>query len=311
MATKIADLKNFDFSSLPKDENAALAQFRASLGRDPTSAEISAYRKAFSASGSSSGSVSSSAVENPAKITTNLDMSLEPVKPYEPMELPEEGARTSFDSTSADAAAGALESMISELRDKNKAWMEGRISGDTADQLRSQSALSARAGGIGTTSQAARSLQARDFGLTSMAIQEKGMATEGALAQLQQSAAALRENRYQFLSNLTEQQHQFSEQLITTRAAAGEQSRQFGAGLADQLTRTQLAHKELMLKQEAFNADMNMQLVQLISSVTMAQTGQQLTAAQSNIDDSGITSTFNNLQAQLQRLISSSNKTTK
>ena len=41
------------------------------------------------------------------------------------------------------------------------------------------------------------------------------------------------------------------------KAKVGEASRQFGANLQDQMYRTQLAHKELMLKQEAFNADMN------------------------------------------------------
>ena len=123
-------------------------------------------------------------------------MSIPAIAKYEPVDL--EGIE--YDAADPDAgylakadeAIGGLDDMIGGLREKNKDWLAGKISGDAADQLRAQSALSARSGGAGAGSQMARNLQAKDFGLTSMQIQQQGMQQEGAIAGLQQGLAGMR-----------------------------------------------------------------------------------------------------------------------
>ena len=215
-------------------------------------------------------------------ITSQVDMALDPIPEWEVPEIAATESRPAFDA--ASNALDATQEMISGLRQKNESWLKGEIGGDVADQLRSQAALGARAGGVGTGSQMSRNLQARDFGTTSQQIQQQGMATEAALTGAQASMSQIREQRSQFMQQSLEQ------------------SRQFGASNALDQTRTQLMHKELMLKQEAFNAEQNMRLVEMINALTMGQAGLQVQAAMGDVDDSGITKAFNNLQSQLQRL---------
>ncbi len=208
-------------------------------------------------------------------MTTDTDLALDPVHPWEAPELAEEFSKESFEQ--AGEAFNAFDKTIAGLHETNQSWLKGEISGDVADQLRQQSRLSARMGGV-EDSQMARNLQARDFGTTSMQIQQQGMQQEGAIAGLQQASAQMREQRSQFMQQMLEQ------------------SRQFGASLEQDALRTQLAHRELMLKQDAFNAEQNMRIIEMITNATMAQTGQQVQAAIGKVKDSGILGTFNKLQ---------------
>jgi hypothetical protein len=240
-------------------------------------------------------------------------MSIPDIPEYEPLDLSgieyDPASPDLQDLSKADTALGAMEDMIGGLREKNKDWMAGKVSGDTADQLRSQAALSARMGGAGVDSQMSRNLQARDFGLTSMHIQEAGLQRESQLTQLQQSLAGIREQRMQFMTQLREQQSQFGSAFEMDKAKVGEASRQFGANLQDQMYRTQLAHKELMLKQEAFNAEQNMRLVELISQSTLGFLQLQVQAAGQETDFSGGVKTYETLQKQFEELWSRSNPT--
>lgn len=287
--------------------------------------DLDAFYKSLGISSDGTAASGTGGTGKKAAITTNVDLSVpsipdyKPLEEYKPMETAPEADRAATDTSAADRALDLTEQTLAGLREKNQAWLEGRISGDVADQLRAQAALGARAGGIGSRSQAARNLRARDFGLTSASIQEKGMANEAGYVGLQQNLAQLREQRSQFQQDLFERQHQFSSEFDRMNAAAreqsrqfgtqtGEASRQFGASMAESLMRAQLAQKELMLKQEAFNADANRQLIALISEVTMQMTQQQLSAASGDISDTKITTTFNDLQAQLERLLENSNK---
>lgn len=254
------------------------------------------------------------ATDGNARITTDLDMSIPDIPAYDPLDLSgikyDPASPDLQDLSKADTALGAMEDMIGGLREKNKDWMAGKVSGDTADQLRSQAALSARMGGAGGDSQLSRNLQARDFGLTSMQIQEAGMQRESQLTQLQQSLAGIREQRMQFMTQLREQQSQFGSAFEMDKAKVGEASRQFGANLQDQMYRTQLAHKELMLKQEAFNAEQNMRLVELISQSTLGFLQLQVQAAGQETDFGGGVKTYETLQNQLEGLWSRSNPKT-
>ena len=218
---------------------------------------------------------------------TDVNMGLDEIQAWEPPSIASlENQQAEFGK--ADTLFGAAEEMLSGLREKNAAWLKGEVPGDVAEQLREKSALSARMGGT-AGSQAARNLQARDLGLTSMQIQESGMQREAQLSELSKGLGAIREQRAQFMTNLHEQ------------------SKQFGANLADQMTRTQLAHRELILKQEAFNAEQNMRLVELISQSTLGMMQLQVQAAGSDVDFSGGVTTFETLQSQLENLLSRSN----
>ena len=271
-------------------ESAALREFVAANGRQPTASEISAWRAANGGSpgsGGSSGSASSAASN--ARITTATDLSLPEGLDWSPPEIASlENQRAQF--AESDRLLGDSESILKDLAAKNESWMRGEVPADVQERLRENAALSARAGGL-SGSQAARNLQARDLGLTSMQIQESGMQRAAGISELQKGLAGIREQRAQYLASLQEN------------------SRQFGANLADQVMRTQLAHRELMLKQDAFNADQNMRLVELISQSTLGFMQLQTSAAQNDVDFSGGVTTFDTLQRQLENLLSRSNPT--
>jgi len=276
-----------DYSVFSGNKDKDLAAFVAQTGRQPTSSEIAGYTSHFGSSSGSSSSGAASDVEQNAKITTDVNMGLDEIQAWEPPSIASlENQQAEFGK--ADTLFGAAEEMLSGLREKNAAWLKGEISADVAEGLRSRAALSARSGGA-AGSQASRNLQARDLGLTSMQIQESGMQREAQLSELSRGLGAIREQRAQFMTQLHEQ------------------SRQFGANLADQMTRTQLAHRELILKQEAFNAEQNMRLVELISQSTLGMMQLQVQAAGSDVDFSGGVSTFETLQSQLENLLSRSN----
>ena len=272
-------------------ESAALREFVAANGRQPTASEISAWRAANGGSpgsGGSSGSASSAASN--ARITTDTDLSLPEGLDWSPPEIASlENQRAQF--AESDRLLGDSESILKDLAAKNESWMRGEVPTDVQERLREDAAQSARASGL-SGSQAARNLEARDLGLTSMQIQESGMQRAAQLSELQKGLAGIREQRAQYLTSLQEN------------------SRQFGASLADQVMRTQLAHRELMLKQDAFNAEQNMRLVELITQSSLGAMQLQVQAATGGVtDDSGITASFNQLQQQLQNLLARSNPT--
>ena len=214
-------------------------------------------------------------------ITTDTDIALDPIPEWEAPEIAADFAPQAFEE--AGEALDMFESTIKGLQETNQSWLKGEISDDVADQLRQQSRLSAREGGAGEDSQMSRNLQARDFGTTSMQIQQQGVQQEAVVGQMQQALSGIREQRSQFMQQTLEQ------------------SRQFGASLEQDATRTQLAHRELMLKQDAFNAEQNLRLVEIISNATMAMTGQQVQAALGDVDESGIVGTYNKLLGDLER----------
>ena len=222
-----------------------------------------------------------------AVMTTDTDLGIDAFPGWNAPETASQFSKESFEQ--ANEALSSFEETINQLRETNQAWMRGEISGDVADQMRQQSRLAARMGGAGTDSQMARNVQARDFGTTSMQIQEAGMAREAGIAQLQQAVAGIREQRSQFMESMLEQ------------------SRQFGASLEQDHLRTQMTHRDLMMRQDQFNAQQNLRLVEIITNATLAMTGQQVQAAISDVSDGGITSSFSVLQSQLEQLLARSN----
>ena len=279
-------------SSLSSSESAALREFVAANGRQPTASEVSAWRAAHGGTSSGSAAASASAAtESGTKITTNTDLSLDAVTPWETPEIASlENQKKEY--AASDSLLGSAESILEDLRKRNESWLKGEISADVAEGLRSKAALAARSGGA-AGSQASRNLQARDFGVTSMQLQESGMQREAQLAELSKGLGSIREQRAQYFANLQET------------------SKQFGANLADQMTRTQLAHRELMFKQDAFNAEQNARIVELISESTLGMMQLQVSAASADVDFGGNLSTWEKLQSQLSGLLSRSNAATK
>ena len=283
-------MATFNAADFSADQDEALAQFTAQFNRQPTASEVSAWQAAQGRSSSGSSAAPASAAASGTKITTNTDLSLDAVTPWETPEIASlENQKKEY--AASDSLLGSAESILEDLRKRNESWLKGEISADVAEGLRSNAALAARSGGA-VGSQASRNLQARDFGTTSMQIQESGMQRAAQLSELQKGLAAVREQRAQFLTSLQEN------------------SRQFGANLADQMTRTQLAHRELILKQDAFNAEQNARIVELIAQSSLGAMQLQVQAATGGVeDDSGITASFNQLQQQLQNLLARSNPT--
>lgn len=222
------------------------------------------------------------------------------------------------DQQAAKEATDVFSQDIQKLRDVNAAYLRGEISGDVAEQVRAQAAETALAGGVGTQSGAARSLQARDFGLTSMQIQQQGMAQQTQIGELQSGLSSILENRSQFgqqiemdRMRLEEQSRQFSAsygldaaQTKLAYATASEQSRQFGAQygldaaqtslayatateqsnqfsatLALDAIQTQIARSDLLLRQDMFNKEQNLKMIGLITDLASQQASLQVTAA--------------------------------
>lgn len=206
-------------------------------------------------------------------ITSTVDLKLEPVKPWTTPEVqeisPEDIAAT---GETATAQLKSLEDTAKQLQAINEPYLKGQISGDVADQLRIQSAETALAGGIGADSPAARGLQARDFGLTSMDIQQRGIQTATAVAGIQEVVAKMGEDRYRFMETLSDERKKFVEQ-----------SRQFGATLEQDALRTQVAFRELLLRQDMFNKEQNLKSIEIMTNLASQQAALQVSAATSGV----------------------------
>lgn len=247
-----------------------------------------------SSSGGSSSSGGAGSTEPAANVLSLTPLDLDTPTPWELPDVPETDVSSALEAS--DAGLDTLDSMLQDLRDINSSRLRGEIPDDVADEIRNNSAAGSLALGLGGDSPAARALQAKDLGLTSLDIQDRGIATETTITQLQGDLAKLRENRFQFMQQLEE-----------TRRTFQEQSRQFGATLEQDQLRTDIAHKELLARQDMFNASQNLALVEMISRLTMSQAQAQVTAAINDVGDSAITQSYDSLISQIGALIRKSN----
>lgn len=211
------------------------------------------------------------AEETKTRITSDLDLTLEEPEPYQPLDL---GSSESLERT--DEKIDEADQMLDSLRSINKDRLEGRVPGDVAKQLRDNTAAGVLSGGMGVDSPAARGLQARDLGLTSLQIQDAGMQVEQALATTKGELAKLEANQYQF------------------KVKQEEQSRQFGESLALEDKKVQILYNDLLLKQDTFNKSQNLKMMSLIADIVDNQLNLQLDAAEAEIDD-GFTAGYDRL----------------
>jgi hypothetical protein len=232
-------------------------------------------------------------------ITSNVDLALEPVEPWTTPEVEEISPEDiSASGEAATSSLAGLEQTAAQLKAINEPYLKGQISDDVASQLRAQSAETALAGGIGTDSAAARSLQARDFGLTSMQIQQQGIQTATAVASIQEVSSKMREDRYRFMETLSDERKKFVEQ-----------SRQFGATLAQDAQRTQIAFRELLLKQDMFNKEQNLRSIEMMANLGAQQAAMQVQAATSGtkFNMGPVNTIFNNLISSINSTLKRSN----
>lgn len=191
---------------------------------------------------------------------------------------------------------------IQKLRDVNAAYLRGEISGDVAEQVRAQSAERALAGGIGTDSGAARSLQARDFGLTSMQLQEAGMARQVQVAELQSDYSKILQNQQQFTQDynlraaaILDQSRQFASAQSVNEAnyllnvqQSTEDSRKFAATYGLDLDRTSLLFAEFEDKSRQAFEDFNLRSQQLSVDAYRASEEAKAREATLNLEEQNI-----------------------
>lgn len=226
--------------------------------------------------------------------TSDVELGLEPVEPWD---LPEVDLMdTESLESAADQQMSSLGSMIQQMQTVNQDRLEGKISGDVADMVRMGSAEAALKGGVGADSPAARNLQARDFGMTSMGVQEQGLTTAGQITQLQQGLTSLAQSRHQFAEDMRMKQQTFLEN-----------SRQFGANNQQDSFRTQIAFRDLLLRQDMFNREQNLKTVEILSNLVTAQANMQIQAASADIKDDAVTEAFNSMITNIANLLERSN----
>lgn len=269
-------------------------------------------------------------------ITSALDLNLDGALPtyeaaefgtpdiastYEALDIQDTGP--SEEAQAAEAATTQFSGDIQKLREVNESYLRGEISGDVAAQLRRGSAEAALAGGLGTESAAARSLQARDFGMTSMQIQQQGMQQQTQIAELQSNLSSMLEQRSQFNQSieldkkrLEEQSRQFSSQygldvanVNLSYATASEQSRQFAGTFALDAMRTQIARSDLLLKQDMFNKEQNIRMIEFITNMADRQATLQVTAAMGDkkFDMGPVNKIYDDLMSGIRSTLTTSN----
>jgi NAD kinase len=230
------------------------------------------------------------------------DIELKPIsedvlpEAYQPLELEESGAEPLKVET--DEAMAAFGEDIQKLRSVNESYLKGEISGDVAERLRAHSAETAMAGGISTESPAARSLQARDFGLTSIEMQQAGIETGTRIAALQENLTKLSEDRYKF-----------QESLFLDRQKVEEQSGQFASTYGIDTARTIIADNELRLKQDTFSKEYNFKMYELVAGLVSSQANLQVQAATSgkSFDMTPINNALNSMITDLNNVLKRSN----
>lgn len=190
-----------------------------------------------------------------------------------------ENLQSSMSAT--DNVLNSLDEAITAMDKANSARLQGQIPDDVVQQVRMASAESASSRGLGVDSPAARNLVARDLGLTSLDIQQQGLATQAQVGQLRQNQADLNRLREGFFA-----QHQLSVQ------TAREEAR-----------RTDLNREELELRRKITNVESNLNLIKMIGDLTIQRADVQYRMAASDIDSSNVAADYNNLIGQLDRLL--------
>jgi len=274
------------------------AEYQASLRKNPAAWRQLADIPGSAAAITNNASTWGQTTKNPGKIASSLDK-LKPREnaPASQVVVPDEvlapeqrdpnalGLEASVDlapiTEQLDRAQMSMEESIQKLETANEPYLRGEIPEDVQSQLRRTASERIQQSGIG--GQVAEARSARDFGLTSLQIQEAGFQRQVGIAEARRAQASFLESRREYEKNYQLQSRQFVEDMRRTDLQATEM---------DQIRRR-------------FNAEQNLNLVKLIADLasTRAQVRAQYDVA--DVEGGGATvAGLNNVIGQIDKIIS-------
>lgn len=271
-----------DFSS---DSSQALKQFKDKYGRSPMDAEISAYRSRSSSPSARAPAAGSASPAGASNIQSGF------------------GGQTQWDTIKSNALApttlggtdgfgiasttdidmlasdfgrhtAGVESSIDKLSAANEAMLKGEIPADVSASVRRAASENSIMRGVG--GQAARSLSARDLGLTSMDIRERGIATETKVAELRGTLATTVQG--------------FRDTLVTRNLQIRE--------LENQARELNLKGIDVERQRIATNISANVNILGYMTDLIKTQQMLSMEAAGSDIDPSGMMDSIDRWLAQ-------------
>jgi len=154
-----------------------------------------------------------------------------------------------------------LSLIADQLQEQATPMLSGELPDDVVAQIRNNAAEAAIQGGLGL-GQAARNLEARDLGLTSIQLQQQGVQTMQAAAQIREVAAKTAEARRQFT----------------------ESYRLDAEKVADTLYRTDLTKAQLAEETRQFNAKTALAVNELVANLTLSTSDLQYKFAATSLD---------------------------
>jgi hypothetical protein len=205
---------------------------------------------------------------------------------------------STIDSTfkqTADSLAGSaktIEEDAEQIRLMSESYMQGEVPADVQSQIRRMTSEQGMASGIGR-GQSGQALTTRDLGLTSLQMQETGVAMRTQAAGLTQAAAGVQD----LLSKMTEARYQFdkSYQLESSK-------------LMEDIRRTDVDVMKVEQSRKQFNAEQNLQLVAMTTDLAMSRAQIQASLAANDIDDTAIRESYDSMLMSLDELIGKSSK---
>ena len=280
---------SFNPASFPSDATAALRQFHQQFGREPTSAEVSAWRGASGGSPATSGASASGAPKSNVQEGFGgrrqwdviSDLALGPadvssVEGYQTIPFADAGKP----APEVASKLADLEGSISRLSEANASMLKGEIPADVSAAVRRAASESAISGGI--FGDAARGLSARDLGKTSLDIRQQGIQNEETIAGLKDQLAASYESIREF--NLTR-----NNQIM----ALSQQSRQQNLSAVEQ-ERARIAT----------NIEANVNILGQIAQMAIQQQNIAASAAANRVDPANIIASLDNMIEQFTQQLS-------
>lgn len=216
-------------------------------------------------------------------VNVNTDLTFEPVEVQAPLEIA--GLDTEALNLKSTEHMDTVSKSLEDLRVKNEDRLAGKLSGDVVAEVRRHAAERATASGVAASGAGSRAIEARDLGMTSMDVQERGFATEQQLNQVTAQLADFENRRAAFSAEFTERSRQFNERLSL------DQNNQ------------RLSYKQLQLQRDSFNASQNSQLIGFIANLAASQAGVSANLAMADIDDSNVVAGYQNIMSRIDDML--------
>lgn len=176
------------------------------------------------------------------------------------------------------------------IRQTSESYLRGEIPADVQSQIRRMTSERGLASAIGR-GQAGQAATARDLGLTSLQLQQQGVGMRQTAAGITQAAAGIASA----LADMTEKRYQF------------DKSYELEANkLMEEMRRTDVDVLRIDQSRRQFNASNNLKLVELVANLADSRARIQTSLAQSDIDDTNVRASMDQVIKQLDSLIKKS-----